>query len=89
MTGTAENGAARKQARDKRLLIVGAGFGALLGLLSTYLYSRAADEHGDGDAGGGSLSTGQVLAVLVAIVGLLRQIAELGKPKKSDKGDKK
>ena len=90
MNQTSESGAAAKtQARDKRLFIISAGLGALIGLLSSYLYTRAADEQGEGEAGGASLSAGQVLAVLVAIIGLVRQIAELGKPKKSDKGDKK
>lgn len=79
-----------RQERDARIFIISAGLGALIGLISSYLYTRAADEQGDGEPGSGSsISTGQVLAVLVAVIGLVRQIAELGKPKKSDKRDKK
>ncbi len=78
------------QERRTRIIVMGAGLGALLGLISGYLYTRVAEEHGDSEAGtAGSVSSTQVLAVLVAIIGLVRQIAELGKPKKSDKREKK
>ncbi len=76
--------------RKARIILTGAGIGALLGLISSYLYVRAAEEQVEGDAvPGPSVSTGQLLAVVVATIGLVRQIAELGKPKKGDKGDKK
>ena len=78
------------QERRARIIVMGAGLGALLGLISGYLYTRAAEEHGDSDGGdAGSVSSTQLLAVLVAVIGLVRQIAELGKPKKCDKREKK
>lgn len=78
------------QERKTRIIVFGAGLGALLGLISSYLYTRAAEENGDGEAGpGGSISTGQLLAVLLAMLGLVRQIAELGKPKDDKKSGKK
>lgn len=78
-----------KDERQARIFIVSAGLGALIGLISSYLYTRAAEEHGDGDAGSaGSVSTGQLLAVLLAVIGLVRQIAELGKPKDAGKKEK-
>lgn len=75
------------KARDKRIIVICATAGAALGLISSYLYTRAAQERGEGDEAA-SISTGQALAVLVAVIGLVRQIAELGKPKKDDKGKK-
>ena len=75
--------------RKARIIAMGIGLGALFGLISSYLYTRAAEEDDDSEAGGGgSVSTGQLLAVLLAVMGLARQIAELGKPKKSDKSGK-
>lgn len=80
----------RTKEREARIFIMSAGLGALIGLISSYLYTRAAEEHGDSDDGYRTpLSAGQVLAVLVAVIGLVKQIAELGKPKKGEKGEKK
>ncbi len=78
------------QDRKTRIIVIGAGLGALLGLISSYLYARAAEENSDGEAGpGSSISTGQLLAVLLAVLGLVRQIAELGKPNDDKKSRKK
>ena len=78
------------QERRARIIVIGAGLGALLGLISSYLYTKAAEEDGDSEGGpGGSISTGQLLAVLLAVLGLVRQIAELGKPKDEKKRGKK
>ena len=72
-----------------RIIVIGAGLGALLGLISSYLYAKAAEENSDEEAGpGGSISTGQLLAVLLTVLGLVRQIAELGKPKDDKKSGK-
>lgn len=69
-----------------RNLALGVGAGAICGLIASYLYSRAAEEQPEGDAGTPrSISTGQLLAVLLAILGVIRQVAELGKPKKPGK----
>lgn len=77
------------QARKSRIIVSGAILGAALGALSSYLYTRSAEEIGNGEAGApGSVSTGQALAVVLAILGLVRQIAELGKAKKDDKPGK-
>ncbi len=78
------------QQRKARIIVIGAGLGALLGLISSYLYTKTAEENGDSEAGpGASISTGQLLAVLLAVLGLMRQIAELGKPKDDKKSGKK
>lgn len=72
--------------RKTRVLILGIGFGAIVGLVSSYLYTRAAEEHDSSDsAAPRTVSTGQLLAILLAILGVVRQVAELGKPKKPGK----
>ena len=90
MTGTQSPDANQARERKTRIIVMGAGLGALLGLISGYLYTKAAEESGDADAGpSASISTGQLLAVLLAALGLVRQIAELGKPKDEKKSRKK
>ncbi len=72
------------QQRKARIILMGASLGALLGVLSSYLYTRTAEENDNADPTG-SISTGQLIAIFLAIMGLIRQIAELGKPKKPGK----
>ena len=77
------------QERKARIIFAGAAVGAVLGFLSSYLYTRAAEESDNPEAGApGSVSTGQALAVLLGILSLVRQIAELGKRKKDEKSGK-
>lgn len=55
--------------------------GGLFGLISAYLYTRAAEE--DALRGGGKpqpVSTAQLIGLLLAALGLIRQISEAGKP---------
>ena len=71
------------QARKTRIMLTGIGLGALIGCLSSYLYTRAAAEHATSETGAPEpVSTGQLLAILLAVLGLVRQIAALGKPDK-------
>lgn len=78
------------QDRNTQIIVAGAALGALIGMISSYLYTRAAEENGNADAAArGSVSTGQALALLLAILSVVRQIAELGKPRKEDKPGKK
>lgn len=56
--------------------------GALIGLVGAYLYARAAEE--DVDRNGGQpikLQTGQLLSIMLAVMAVIRQIAESGKSK--------
>ncbi|MCY4021593.1 MAG: hypothetical protein OXG39_19495 [Chloroflexi bacterium] len=72
--------------RKTRVLILGIGLGAIVGLVSSYLYTRAAEEYDSSEsAAPRTVSTGQLLAILLAILGVVRQVAELGKPKKPGK----
>ena len=82
--------AAGPQDSKARIILLGAGLGALFGLITSYLYTRAAEESENAAPGAEkSVSTGQLLAVFVAVLGLARQIAELGKSKEAEKGAKK
>ncbi|MGQ9887202.1 MAG: hypothetical protein ACUVSX_01815 [Aggregatilineales bacterium] len=57
--------------------------GALFGLLAAYIYARAADESAQRNAGRPeAIPTVQLIALLLSALGLMRQIAEAGKPKK-------
>lgn len=72
--------------RKTRIMLIGISMGALFGFISSYLYTRAAEENDNPDAGTAqSISTGQLLGLLLAMVGIVRQISELGKPDKKDK----
>ncbi len=74
------------QDRKARIMILGVSVGALLGFISSYLYTRAAEENENPDAGTTqSISTGQLIGILLALLGVVRQISELGKPDKKDK----
>lgn len=74
------------QERKTRIMVTGLGIGAIFGLISSYLYTRAAEENDNPEAGkASSISTGQLIALLLAILGVIRQISELGKPSKPEK----
>lgn len=78
------------QERKTRIMLTGISVGAVFGLISSYLYARAAQENDNPDAGTPeSISTGQLLTLLLAILGIVRQISELGKPAKPNKSNKK
>lgn len=64
--------------------VTGALAGAVVGLLASYLFARAADEEGDDEnEGRPSIQTAQLISVTLAVLGLIRQISEMGKsPKK-------
>jgi ABC-type proline/glycine betaine transport system permease subunit len=59
---------------------VGMLVGALIGIVAAYLYARAVDESRiDGDEIK-PLQVGQLIALALAVLGLVRQIAEMGRP---------
>lgn len=54
--------------------------GAVMGLISAYMFTRAAEENDDGKPN--AIPTGTLIGILLSVLGLIRQIAESGKPKK-------
>lgn len=62
-----------------KALVIGTAVGALLGLASAYLLTRTADEF---DGQPPHVSTGDIIKVGVAAIGLIRGIASLGEGKR-------
>ena len=66
-----------------QVYVIGAAVGSLLGLVSAYLYARAAEEEAERKGGKpDKIPTSQLLTLGLAALGLIRQITELGKPPK-------
>ncbi len=60
-----------------RVLVIGGLIGALVGLLSAYLYMRASEEQGSGEAPA-TPDTGDAVRLGVALLAIVRTIAEWG-----------
>ena len=66
----------------RRTYAIGLGFGAVVGILSAYLFARAAEENSTrSDGKPEPIPTTQLFGVVLAVIGVARQIAEMGKPK--------
>lgn len=66
--------------------VFGTLIGAGMGFLASYLFARAADEDPENAGERPALQTAQLFSLVLAAIGLLRQISEMGKnPKKKDK----
>jgi hypothetical protein len=63
-----------------RIYVSGTVLGGFLGLLSAYLFARSAEENEDKQPP--QVATGTLISLLLAVLGLMRQIAESGKQKK-------
>lgn len=66
--------------------VIGAAIGLLVGLLSAYLYNRAASDYGPLPDGRNRVQTGEVLGLGLALLGVVRQIAEMGRGPEPKKG---
>lgn len=66
--------------------LLGTLLGAGAGLLASYLYSRATDEEVMAGNEVQPLQVGQLLALGLALLGIIRQISEMGRPSNSRKG---
>ena len=66
--------------------IIGAAVGLLFGLLSAYMYNRAASDYGPMPHGRNRVQTGEVLGLGLAALGVIRQISEMGRGPEPKKG---
>ena len=66
----------------QRTYIGGTLVGALLGALSAYLYARAAEEEENTSGEKPQIRTTQLISLALAVLGLIRQFTEVGRPKK-------
>lgn len=64
-----------------RTYMIGASLGALVGMLSAYLFVRSAEENPE-TGRPEPIKTGTLISLLLAVLALVRQIAESGKSKK-------
>jgi NhaP-type Na+/H+ or K+/H+ antiporter len=60
--------------------LIGALIGAVVGLLASYLYGRAKDEERNEGNDVKPMQVGQMLAIGLALLGVVRQISEAGHP---------
>lgn len=64
-----------------RTYFMGVAIGAFMGLVSAYMFARAAEEASE-DGKPQRIPTGTVIGLLLSAMSFIRQIAESGKPKK-------
>lgn len=76
VTPSAVEPAAPADTWKRQAYLIGAFAGVVLGLLAAYLFVRAANE-GDSE-NPGRIKTGDAMRLTLAVLGLIRQIAELG-----------
>jgi hypothetical protein len=66
--------------RQQKIVIAGAIVGGALGAAGGFLFSRGVEESGRrlGDLSAQSLPTGEIVRLIISIMGVLRSVAELG-----------
>ena len=69
--------------------LIGAAAGVLFGLLSAYLYNRAASDSGTPANGQNRIQTGEVLGLGLALLGIIRQVTEMGRGPDPKRGRRK
>ncbi len=65
--------------------LIGVAAGVLFGLLSAYMYNRASTDNGPSD-GRNRVQTGEVLGLGLALLGVIRQITEMGRGPEPKRG---
>lgn len=79
----------RGDAWKSQAYIIGAAAGLLFGLVSAYMYTRAAYDNGQPTDGANRVQTGDVLGLGLAALAMIRQIAEMGKGPEPKRGRRK
>jgi hypothetical protein len=69
-----------RSAWRRRTLLIGGGVGLLVGVLSAFLYLRAADEHIRKQGVPPPAGNGELIGLALAVLAVVRQISELGRP---------
>jgi hypothetical protein len=65
-----------------RTLTIGGTAGLLFGLIAAYLYSRSAKEELHQNGRTAQITTAEWIGLSLTLLGLARQISEMGRPKK-------
>lgn len=68
-----------KSGWKKQTYVLGAALGSVLGFLSAYVYTRAAEEDADRLGKPNRVQTGDLIGLGLALLAIVRQVAELGK----------
>ena len=68
-----------------RTYAVGIIGGIALGLLAAYMYTRAAEDDTSRTGRAARIQTGDLLGLGLALLGILRQVAEMGRAPESDR----
>jgi len=63
-----------------RIYALGVILGAVAGLVAAMLYARAAEEERRAGGEPQGLQTGQMITIGLALLGIIRQVAEMGRP---------
>jgi hypothetical protein len=71
----------RDNSWKSRTYVLGVTLGAVVGLISAYLFVRSAEENPE-TGRPEPIQTGTIIALLLSIMGVMRQIAESGKPRR-------
>ncbi len=80
---------ANLSARKTQVYLMGAVAGLIFGVLSAHMYNRAATDYGPLADGENRIKTGEVIGLVLALIAVVRQIAEMGRgpePKRGRRG---
>ncbi len=89
MSNLLPNPTPRSDAWKTQSYIIGAAAGLLFGLVSAYMYTRAAFDNGQPRDGSNRVQTGDVIGLGLAALAMVRQIAEMGKGPEPKRGKRK
>jgi len=65
--------------RKTQAYLIGAAAGLLFGLFSAYMFNRAGGDFGAPSDGQNRVQTGEVLGLGLALLGIIRQVTEMGR----------